>query len=434
MSAPRYAGLIGYFFILYIHTIAQDTLKLSREQCEAIFLKENLILLAERLEIPKAEALKLQAKLWPNPTVTLDEINLWATQRQLGVFGEELPGFNNGNFGRNQQISVSIEQLILTAGKRKKLVALEQVNVDKSYQYFEDVLRHLKYEFRRQLTQLQYLHLKKAVYLNQTERIKQLTAAYQRQVESGNIARGDYIRLKALELEFSMQINELNKDINQTQKEIKLLMNLPANIYLMLSDADYLKDLTPLKALQLNALLDSAIAKRPDLKLSELDQSYFARLQAYERAQRTPNVTLKGGYDRGGNFMYNFVGFGLAFDLPVFNRNKGNIRFAGSALEQSKIRYQHHAHTVMNEVALAWQNLRASLQFYENIAPEYEKTLDNLLNAYTHNFINRNISLLEFLDFLNAYLENKKIILEAIKEIMDNTEELNFAAGTDLHP
>ncbi|GIV43422.1 MAG: hypothetical protein KatS3mg035_0545 [Bacteroidia bacterium] len=99
--------------------MAQDTLKLSREQCEAIFLKENLLLLAEKLEISKAEAIKLQASLWPNPNITLDEINLWTTQKQLGIWGQELPGLNGGNFGRNQQFTFSIEQLILTAGKRK---------------------------------------------------------------------------------------------------------------------------------------------------------------------------------------------------------------------------------------------------------------------------------------------------------------------------
>jgi cobalt-zinc-cadmium efflux system outer membrane protein len=155
-------------------------------------------------------------------------------------------------------------------------------------------------------------------------------------------------------------------------------------------------------------------------------------LYAYEKAQRTPNVTLKGGYDRGGNFMYNFVGFGVAMDLPVFNRNQGNIRYANLGIEQSKIYYEQQSLTVTNEIALSWQNLNASIQFFESIEPDYEKTLDDLLNAYTKNFTNRNMNLLEYLDFLDAYLENKKIILEAGKEVNDKAEELNFSVGTDL--
>ncbi|NIK73575.1 cobalt-zinc-cadmium efflux system outer membrane protein [Thermonema lapsum] len=432
MSIPKYAGVTIISFIFYIQAIAQDTLKLNRQQCEAIFLKENLLLIAERLEISKAEAMKLQASLWPNPTVSLDEINLWATQKQLGVFGEELPGFNGGNFGRNQQISFSIEQLILTAGKRKKLMALEQVNVDKSQQYFQDLLRHLKYEFRLQLTQLQYLQFKRAIYLNQISSVRQLTHAYQRQVDLGNIPKGEYIRLKALELEISKQINELNKEINEVQKELKLLMRLPANVYLILSDDDYLKNIESFKSLSLSALLDTAKSIRPDLKLAELEQTYFSKLYAYEKAQRTPNLTLKGGYDRGGNFMYNFVGFGVAMDLPIFNRNQGNIRYANLGIEQSKILYEQQFLTVANEIALAWQNLNTSIRFFESIEPNYEKTLDDLLNAYTKNLANRSISLLEYLDFLDAYLENKRIILEAAKDVNDKAEELNFSLGIDL--
>lgn len=432
MDISKRRAIIILFLYFSLHVIAQDTLKLSRQQCEAIFLKENLLLIAEKLKVPQAEAMVLQAKLWPNPTVSLDEINLWATQKQLSVFNQELPGFNGGNFGRNQQVSFSIEQLILTAGKRKKLMALEQVNVDKSKQYFEELLRHLKIEFRQQLTQLQYLQFNRAIYQNQINNIRQLTQAYQKQVDLGNIPKGEYIRLKALELEFSKQINELNKQINESQKELKLLMRLPANVQLTLTDDGYLKNIESFKLISITTLLDSAKSIRPDLKIAELDQTYFSKLYAYEKAKRTPDITLKAGYDRAGNFMYNFVGFGVAMDLPVFNRNQGNIQYANLGIEQSKLLYEQQILSVTNDVILAWQNLNAAIEFYKNIKPDYEKTLDDLLNAYTKNFTKRNISLLEYLDFLNAYMENKKIILEAGKELNDKAEELNFAVGMDL--
>ncbi|MDP3200397.1 MAG: TolC family protein [Algoriphagus sp.] len=426
-------GTVAIIILLFSFTAkGQDTLKLSRQQCEAIFLKENLLLIAERLEVPKAEALVLQAKLWSNPVVSIDEVNLWATPKQLNVFGDELQGFNGGNFGRNQQISFSIEQLILTAGKRKKLVALEQVTVDKSKQYFEDLLRNLKIEFRNHLTNLQYLQFSRNVYQSQINSVKQLTQAYQKQVEEGNIPKGEYIRLKALELEFSKNINELNKEINEAQKELKLLMRLPSNVQLVLMEDDYLKNTEPLKLLTLTALLDTAKTVRPDLKIAQLEQRYFSNLYAYEKAQRVPNLTLSGGYDRGGNFMYNFVGFGVAMDLPIFNRNQGNIKFAQIGIEQSKILYDQKILNVENEIALAYQNLVASIQFFESIETDYEKTLDELLNAYTKNFTNRNISLLEYLDFLDAYLENKKIILEAGKDVNEKVEELNYSIGKDV--
>ncbi|TYB74029.1 TolC family protein [Bizionia myxarmorum] len=199
---------------------AQEQLVLSRADCQTIFLKENLQLLAEQLEISQAEAMVLQAKLWPNPSLTIDQVNLWATQGQLDAFDTEgLPPFKSGNtFGTKQQIGVSLEQLIRTAGKRKKRIALEDITLEQSKEYFQDILRSLKVEFRNQLTELQYLLFSKTMYEEELVSLKQLTTAYQRQVELGHISNSEYIRLKALELEMAKKRMLLNLKLTQFKK------------------------------------------------------------------------------------------------------------------------------------------------------------------------------------------------------------------------
>lgn len=432
MDIIKCSKYLFFLFILSFSAKGQDVLKLSREECEAVFLEKNLLLMAEKMQISQAEAAVLQARLWPNPTFEIDEVNLWASEKQLAVFGDELQGFNGGDFGKNQQLGFSFEQLIFTAGKRRKSVELEQVSVDKSKQYFENLLRNLKTEFRNQLTQLQYLQFNREIYQNQLTSIKQLTQAYQRQVEFGNIGRDEFIRLKALELEMAKNINELNAQINASQKELKLLMRLPSTTQLEITEEGYLKDLQQLEAWGLEELIARAKENRPDLRIAQLDQNYYDRLFAYEKAQRVPDLTLKVGYDRGGNFMYNFVGFGLAIDLPFFNRNQGNIKYAQIGREHSDLLFQQANLEVESEIVLAYQNLLNAAAFVDEIEPDYESVLDQLLESYTKNFSDRNISMLEYLDFLDAYLENKKIILEAGKEVNEKVEELNYSVGTDL--
>ena len=419
-------------FLLPLGIYAQDTLKLSRKQSESIFLKENLSLIAEQLEIPQAEAMVMQASLWPNPSFEINEVNLWATQGQLSVFGDELQGFNGGTFGKNQQIGLSIEQLILTAGKRRKLMALEQVTVDKSKEYFQDLLRNLKLEFRHQLTHLQFLQLKRGIYQNQLSPIKQLTGAFQKQVEQGFVPRGEYVRLKALELEIAKNINELNSGINEAQKDLKTLMHLPSTTVLEITPQGYAKNTEQFQTLVLHNLISLARDQHPEIQISRLDENYFKRLHAYEKAQSTPDLTLQANYDRGGNFMYNFVGFGLSLDLPFFNRNQGRIRKAQIEIDQTSIRHRQVEAAVENEIVLAYQNLFNAIDFLQQIEPDYETTLDELLAAYTKNFENRDIGLLEYLDFFDAYLENRKIILEATKEVNEKAEDLNYAIGQDL--
>lgn len=430
MKIIKSGKLILALFFVALSAKAQDTLKLSREQSEAVLLKENLLLMAEKLNIPQAEAMVLQAKLWPNPTFSITEVNLWATEGQTG--GQEVSPPFWGDFGRNQQVGFDIEQLVQTAGKRKKLIALEQVSVEKSKQYLEDLMRNLKVEFRNQLTQLQYLQFCRGIYQNQLASIKHLTNAYQRQVEQGNIPKGEYIRLKALELEIAQNINELNKGANEAQKELKVLMRLPATAQLEITEEGYLKDTAQFSLLVLDDLIEQAKESRPDFKIAQLEESYYSKLYAYEKAQRVPDLILNAGYDRNGNTMLDFIGVGVSIAIPVFNRNQGNIKHAQLNINQSKILSQQKTLDLENEIVLSYQNLSKAIDFLEEIEPDYEATLDGLLTGYTKNFTERNISLLEYLDFLDAYLENKKIILETGKKVNEKAEELNYFVGSDL--
>ncbi len=124
-----------------------DTLLLSRVQAESLFLENNVDLLINQLNIDHADAEILQAKLWPNPTLSIAEINLWNTGKE---HSEDLPPLF-GNWGKTTQVSAQFEQLIYTASKKSKLVSIKKVDREIASTYFEELLRNLKYEFRNSL-------------------------------------------------------------------------------------------------------------------------------------------------------------------------------------------------------------------------------------------------------------------------------------------
>ncbi|WHT38401.1 TolC family protein [Myroides sp. mNGS23_01] len=68
---------------------------MSKQEIETLFLEQNLDLLAKKLEISQAEAQLIQARLWPNPTFEISEVNVWRTtdiEEQPIIFGNwELP-------------------------------------------------------------------------------------------------------------------------------------------------------------------------------------------------------------------------------------------------------------------------------------------------------------------------------------------------------
>jgi len=404
-----------------------DTIVLSRNQAEALFLDKNISLISEKLNIDIADAQVIQAKLWPNPTLTIGEINLWsnATAQQLPPLW--------GNYGKTQQVNAELEQLIQTAGKRKKLIAMEKVNAEIAKEYFKTFLRSLKIEFRDNLTDLQYNQAQEAVYQKQLSSMQTLLKAYGNQVAQGNIGKGEYVRLKASELQYLKEINDLQKENNALQKELKVLMNLPATSFIKLTDEGFVPVNKNIEDINLANLMESAIENRPDMKVLKLGNEYNDNKYKYERAMRTPDVTLGISYDRGASLMNDFVGVGFSLDLPFFNRNQGNIKAVKIAINQGKLLTEEKTLSVQSEVLQAYQDFITTKKLYESADASFEADLDKLLESYRKNFLQRNTSMLEYLDFVDAYLDNKSILLNSKKDLNKNLEELRYITGQEIN-
>ena len=446
VKKPAYQGGLSYRWYLlnimvclfcgmqmsaYSQLSQNDTLKLNRQQYEELFLKQNLMLLAEKYKIEQAEAMVLQAKLWPNPNLSIEEVNLWASDKQLSYLDEPLPPVF-GNAAKNTQFSVVLEQQIITAGKRKKQIQMEQVGVQMAQQEFELLLRQLKYDFRNLLTELQYLQLYSKVFLKQRDLVQNLLKAYKRQYENDHISKGDYIRLQTLQFELSKDINELLKEKNEREKELKILLSLTGSATLFVQEDGFDPDLNKFQDIRWLDLTTETFEQRPDVKLSDLETQHFKNLLTYEKAQALPDVNISASYDRGGGVWPNFFGFGLSIDLPFFNRNQGAITHARLGIENANVKSAEVRVRAQAELNQVYKDYSAALEFYESIDPDFEEDLDTIFESYTRNFANRNISLLQYLDFQEAYLENKRIILEAKKELQIHLETLQLTIGREI--
>jgi cobalt-zinc-cadmium efflux system outer membrane protein len=424
--------LLTLFVIVSHKSVAQiaainDTIVLSRTQAEALFLEKNIAIISEKLNIEIADAQVIQAKLWPNPTLTIGELNLWHN-----ATAQEVPPLW-GNFGKTSQVTAELEQLVQTAGKRKKMIAMEKVGVDIAKEYFKTFLRNLKIEFRGNLTDLQYTQAKEALYKKQLSSMQTMLKGYGNQVTQGNIGRGEYIRLQASELQFLKEIADLRKENNSLQKELKVLMNLPPTSFVKLTDEGFVPDNKNIENINLGNLMASAIENRPDMKVIKLGNDYNDNKYKYEKAMRTPDVTLGISYDRGASTMNDFVGLGFALDLPFFSRNQGNIKAAKLAIEQGKLLTQEKTISVQSEVLQAYQDLIVTKKLYDSVEANYEPDLDKLLESYRKNFLQRNTSMLEYLDFVDAYLDNKSIVLNSKKDLNKNLEELRYISGQQIN-
>ncbi|MFC3199662.1 TolC family protein [Parapedobacter deserti] len=404
-----------------------DTLMMSRTEAEATFLQRNLRLLAGRLNIDEAKAQVIQAKLWPNPSLSVSEVNLWSNH------GAEALGRISANWGNHAQVAVDIEQLILTAGKRKKLIAVEETGVAIAEQEFEDLLRSLKVEFREQLAELHRTQQAIAIHRQALGQLQQLLSGYQRQVQAGHVSRSEYMRLKVSEVELMKTIDDIRRENGEAQRALKALMGIAPQHALMLADA-HVPDIpvNAIKALDVSTVAEWVQSHNAALKAMQLGTTQAEHNLSYERAQRVPDLTLSAGYDRGGNIMRDFVGIGLSIDLPFFHRNQGQIKAAQLQVEQHRLLAENTKNEITAAAVQAWKDLLNTIDRKEHIGTGYDTDMAKLLEGYHNSFAQRHISLLEYLDFLDAYLTTKANLLETDKELLMQYETLRYHVGDQL--
>ena len=419
-------SILLFFSSLICFSQEQELLKLNREDIEAIFLKQNLALIAEKMNTSIADAEIMQAKLWENPELSIADVNFWTTEAQREDFYGDFPNAPN-----SRQFSIELSQMITTAGKRRKEVAVQKVSKEIAVQEFGELLRELKTELRQNINEILYLQAYEMVISKQVSMLEELISAHERQVKHGNISKADLLRLQSSSLEMENELYQLKIELNSQLKTLKSLLHLPPtiNVIIVSSDADN-KDII-LPALQDLYLL--AMENRPDLKLQKLQTDLSAKTLRLEKAQRVPDITFSANYDRYAGLWKDYIGFGMSFDLPVFNRNQGNIKVAKLSIEQSQYLEQQVQNEIFNEIAEAYNNYEQSLKFYRKmLGNELFTELAQMMDVYAKNLLSRNISLLEFLDFMDSYQTSEQIFLDTQKSVRNSFEELQYTIGTDI--
>ncbi len=398
-----------------------DTLTLSIEQAEKMFIDSNLQVLAAHYNTDAQKALIQQAKLWDNPVLVTDQV--------IHANGKFFPYSKNPDGSFNGQYFIQVQQLIKTAKKRGKLIDLATTNAQLSELQLQDLLRNLRFQLRSDYYTVAQQLSNRSIYQAQQQELTRLMDGMKAQLSAGNIAQKEYLRIQALVISLQQDITQLNRDMADTQADLKTLLQLKSTVFVKPS-ANLASNIST------DVTLDSMVSKgkqnNPFYQLQQTQTTYQQQNLVYQKALRVPDVTLGPNFDRNSNYTPNYVGLGISLPLPVFNNNKGNIRSAEFNVKQQQAVIQSAETDLQNSIASAYNKLQLTIQqnnttqkdFYD----QYQRMYENVLKSYQQ----KQISLLEFIDFFNDYTESQQRLTQQQLNLQLAKEELNFNIGTDI--
>ena len=397
-----------------------DTLRLTLPEAEKIFLQKNLALLAQRYNISISKALEQQARYWDNPTLNTDNT---LYDGKFFRYTKENP--NGQTYG---EILLQLQQVIRTAGKRNKLIKLSEDATLSATQQFNDLLRNLKFTLATQFSSLSQLAATNQLYNRELEAVQKLVAGMDAEFKAGNISQKENLRIKALL--FSLQNDQaaLLLQIADIQKDLHVL--LQQNDQTIIMPADSKADPAPLPPLQ--DLIDSALNNRPDLQLANTNLLQQQHNLAYQKALVAPDVTAGISYDRLNSYVTHYWGFQFSLPLPILNHNKGNINAAKESIKQADVNIRQAQTQISQDVTTAYRKYLLAASQLQQADPALNEPFDKLLQNMISSYRQRQVSLVEFIDFFDSYKEVLIKKQQQLSTFRNAAAELNFSTGTHV--
>jgi cobalt-zinc-cadmium efflux system outer membrane protein len=118
--------------------------------------------------------------------------------------------------------------------------------------------------------------------------------------------------------------------------------------------------------------------------------------------------------------------------INVFNRNQGNIHSAQYNIKLQETLSKNQESKIENEVNAACHKLEYFQQVNSSPQIDFAKRYDELFQNMLKTYQARQISLLEFVDFADAYKDTKIKLLEQQNGLLKAIEELNYATNSTI--
>lgn len=401
--------------------IGVDTVDIAPRDAEIRFLSANAQLIAARLGIEAAQAARIQAELWSNPNIAIE-------QNVYNQFTKRYFDFTStGN------TEIQIQQMFLLAGKRDKQIKLAEINARIAEQTFFNVLRALKLELRSDLFDLYFLQQSLTFYDESLGRLKKTAEKVESIYQSRSILLSDALRLRSLLFSLETERQGLINRITDIEGNLHVLLTDSADKYYVADIDRIMLDGVHVNDIARENAIAAARDHRPDYKITAENVEYETTNLALQRSLAIPDLTLGGRWSRAGSYIPDYYALTLSIDLPVFNRNQGNIQVSEKTLEADRLLSDNARLTMENEVGAVYKKALDIDMRYRTFDTRFVGEYKTLIAGEIANYQSRNISVLEFTDFYESYRTSMVQWHQLQNDRADAIENLNYAVGTDIY-
>jgi cobalt-zinc-cadmium efflux system outer membrane protein len=409
-------GSLALFFAAAVFIMAgrsaaaEPSQPITLENALSLFYQNNYDVIISKYEIDRSYADYVSAKIRPNPNLTVGYTNLAMSQWKT-------------NRWDNTQLTIRIDQLIETAGKRALRTGAASEALEAARFIHKDVIRNLLIGFYTVYYGLHLDFLNAEFAESELSRFDRILGIAQRRFKAGFISLIDYTKLKLARIELENNVTNLETQLNNDIESFNLLLGSasrlsPARLDIREDFGEY----------NVTDLLDKAYTNRFDYLSAQKQLKASEYALSLAKANRMPDFTIGGEYDSTGNPSTNGVGIGFSIPIPLFNRYQGEILKRTAEMKQVEVQIARVKGRIISELNQALNTYRSGVVIFGSYKTRKDEMAGLLANTEKA-FSLGGITVLELLDTQKTYREYMTKYNQTLTQSTLNKELLKVYTG-----
>lgn len=395
-----------------------DAVRLSIERNPALKAQQNSV------DIATAERLDASKRL--NPALT------------VGSEGWRTFSTDQGPFFRTQELTGRFDYEIETASKRQLRTRIADLSVQTAQASYEDRKRRLILEVQRVYSRVVLAQANLQVAQNILGEIDRIIQLNQMRASRGEISGGELRRSEVERLRFQDDVFAVQLELRNAKSELLALLYFPERLgqnfeltEALAVDAEQGVATSLVSATaSVEQLQAQALQRRPDLAAARLEEQRADTETLHQRAIRSPNITVGGGYKRDGPF--NALVIGATVPLKIFNRNEGGISRAEAESAQARNEAEISRTALLLEVQKSYNAVQINQQRVRYIQGEYLQKSEQSREIVTASYRLGEANLIDLLDAERTYRETRRIHNQALYDYRISLYELAAVVGEEF--
>ena len=396
------------------------SVRIDLEQAIQMAVVHNHALKAARTETQQSQAEEITAAIRPNPVFTYDDlyVPIFSPSQLTSTTLNNVTEFDLGvsyTFERGHK-----RQARIRAAKDQTAVTISQVS---------DTERGLTFNVAQQFIGILLAKSNLQLATQDLASFQQTVNLSVEQQKAGAISEGDLLKIQLQLLAFQMDVSQAQLGLVQSLASLRGLVGydaLPAG-YEVIGDLAY----QPLKLSQEDLQL-KALQLRPDYIAAQ--QGVTAAQSQYSLAKANGKRDLTTTFDYTHVSALNNAGLTFNIEIPVFNRNQGEIARTNFAITQAQETKTAAEETVMTDVASAYQAFKIGDEVVQLYLSGYLKQAEDSRDISEYAYKRGAASLLDFLDAERSYRATQLAYRQALATYMLAFEQLREVVGTRKLP